>query len=67
MTRSATNAEGASCLGKERFPNGAAAIRAARNMAWHGKGVDTYRCPACGGFHVCRRPKPKTPLWRNKK
>lgn len=54
-----TRAE-AQCTGKHGYPNGALAHRMAvqmlakRNRKKNKGGVDVYRCPHCGKYHIGR-------------
>lgn len=64
MTKDAIRRDGAACLGKEQFDNGADAVRAAKNLGRNGKKVETYRCPQCRKYHIGRGRKPTKPLWR---
>lgn len=55
------------CVGKEAFDSGRDAVRAAKNIERLRKGgIDSYRCPSCGKFHIGRgAPKHKLRRIRN--
>lgn len=45
----------AQCEGKEPFPSGALAYRAAKRMSNSKRAcLSIYRCPICGRFHIGR-------------
>jgi rubrerythrin len=51
---------GRPCRRKVKYPDQAAAFRAAMKVRRSGKGEqDIYRCPTCGHFHTTHAKKPR--------
>lgn len=47
------------CSSKNRYPNKHEAMEAIAACSAHGKsGLQCYRCPYCGGWHLTSHPRP---------